>query len=69
MNTLTKQQLNRQDFVDNQIFEMINSSLPPSQQIEWDIEVIGNIRKLIYEKVKKKLGDANEKQFYPFVEL
>lgn len=69
MNTLTKQQLNRQDFVDNQIFETINSLLPPSQQIEWDIEIIGNIRKLIYEEVKKKLGDANEKQFYPFVEL
>ena len=66
---LTKQQLSRQDFEDNQIFETINSLLPPSQQIEWDIEVIGNIRKRIYEEVKKKLSNVNEKQFYPFIEL
>jgi len=69
MNILTKQQLSRQDFVDNQIFETINSLLPLSQQIKWDIEVIGNIRNRIYEEVKNKLGDANEQQFYPFIEL
>ena len=34
---LTKQELERQDFVDNQIFELIQKLLPASAQIDWDI--------------------------------
>lgn len=69
MHTLTQQQLDRQDFVDNQIFETLNSLLPPSQQIRWDIEVIANIRDMIYNEVQNKLGGTDEQQFYPFIEL
>ena len=69
MTQLTKQQINRQDFVDNQIFELINSLVPPSKRIEWDIELIGNIRESFYKEIKKKIKNTKEKQFYPFINI
>lgn len=69
MRIFTKQQIIRQDFVDNKIFELINSLLPASKQIEWDIEIIGSIRDLIFRKVNRKLGNVNEKRFYPFIKM
>ena len=66
MPTLTKQQISRQDFVDNQIYELINSVLPSSKQIAWDIEVIGNVREAVRKEIGKKLR-ISEKQFYPFM--
>lgn len=69
MRTFTKQQIIRQDFVDNRIFELINSLLPASKQIKWDIEIIGDIRELIYKKLDRKLRGINEKRFYPFIEI
>ena len=44
---LTKKQIERQDFVDNQIFELIQKLLPSSKQIDWDIEAIGAVRDAI----------------------
>ena len=69
MTQLTKQQINRQDFVDNQIFELINSLVPPSKRIEWDIELIGNIRESFHKEIKKKIKNTKEKQFYPFINI
>jgi len=61
---LTKNKSKRQDFVDNQIFELIRKLLPPSKQIDWDIEAIGAVRDAIGEQIvgKKLMRDA---QFYP----
>jgi len=41
--------------VDNQIFELINNLIPPSKRIEWDIELIGNIRESFYKEINKKI--------------
>ena len=54
MTQLTKQQINRQDFVDNQIFELINILVPPAEQIKWDIELMGNIRESFFKEIKRK---------------
>lgn len=68
MKTFTKHQIKRQDFVDNQIFELIQKLLPPSKQIDWDIEAIGTIRDAIGEQiVDKKL--MSEMQFYPYLKI
>ena len=68
MTELTKQQINRQDFVDNQIFELVQKFLSPAKQIDWDIEIIGTIRDEIRKQlVGKKL--INERQFYPFLKI
>lgn len=68
MSELTKQQIERQDFVDNQIFELTQKLLPRSKQINWDIETIGAIRDAISERiVTKKL--MTEMQFYPYLKI
>ena len=64
MTKLSKQQTNQQDFVDNEIFELLQNFLPPLKKIDWDIEIIGAIRDVIQEQlVCKKI--ISEKQFYP----
>ena len=67
MKTLTKQQIERQDFVDNQIFELVQRLLPPSKKIKWNIEVIGDIRDAIQEQVVDKKKIMSEKRFYPYI--
>jgi len=66
---LTKQQLERQDFVDNKVFELINSLLPSSKHIDWDIELIGNVREALRKEISQKLKVMNEMQFYPYIKL
>lgn len=67
MNELTKQQIARQDFVDNQIFNLINSLLPKSKQIEWDIELIGEAREFLRLEIVDELKIIDEDKFYPFM--
>jgi|GEM_PF-1770133 len=38
------EQIKRQDFVDNQIFDLVNKLIPSERVIEWNIEMIGDIR-------------------------
>jgi hypothetical protein len=53
---LTDKQLERQDFVDNAIFSLIQQLNPTNQVIDWDIEMIGeihdNIRYWLVERLK-----------------
>lgn len=65
---LTKRQIARQDFVDEQVFNLINDLLPTSKQIEWDIEVIGNVREAVRQEIIGK-HIMSEKRFYPFVKI
>lgn len=66
MAQLTKKQIKRQDFVDNEIFELIQR-LAPSAKIKWDIEMIGSVRYSIQIQLidkKKLMSGAN---FYPYL--
>ena len=67
MKTLTKQELERQDFVDNEIFQLIQKLLPKNKQLEWDIEVIGAVRDTIHTEFIKKTEVMDEKSFYPYI--
>ena len=69
MPKLTKRQIARQDFVDNQIFVLINSLLPASKRMGWDIELIGNIREAIRRKIVEEAKIVDEKHFYPFIKI
>ena len=67
MKTLSKKQLERQDFVDNSIFELIQTLNPTDEEIEWDIDFIGELRDIIQERfVEMEICDKDE--FYPFIE-
>jgi hypothetical protein len=61
---LTDKQLERQDFVDNAIFSLIQQLNPTNQVIDWDIEMIGNVRDVIVRELEKKLG-ISEFEIYP----
>ena len=69
MPRLTKKQIKRQDFVDNQIFELIQKLLPASKTVEWDIEAIGEIRDAIRAQIVNKKRIINEAQFYPYLKI
>ena len=67
MKTLTKKQLERQDFVDNAIFELILTLNPTDEEIEWDIDFIGEIRDVIQSQfVDMEICD--EQTFYPNID-
>ncbi|KKS44086.1 MAG: hypothetical protein UV05_C0012G0015 [candidate division CPR1 bacterium GW2011_GWA2_42_17] len=62
---LSNKQTGRQDFVDNKVHELINALLPKTKQINWDIDVIANIRDNIYKEISRKVKGMNERRFYP----
>ena len=67
-NGLTDKQTEKQDYVDNSIFELINSLNPSSTPIEWDIEMISEIRDCFQRWIVDKLHLCAEQEFYPYLE-
>jgi len=61
---MNDEQVKRQDFVDNAIFELIQRINPTGRQISWNIEMIGNIRDSIISELQNKLG-ISEFEIYP----
>lgn len=68
MKELTEEQIKRQDYVDNAIYQLIRKINPSDKEIAWDIEMIGEIRDVIEEWMVERLGITDEKDFYPWVE-
>ena len=64
---LTARQIERQDFVDNAIFELINELIPSDKEMDWDIEAIGEIRDSIQSQLVSR-GFCSEQEFYPYIE-
>jgi hypothetical protein len=64
---LTDQQISRQDFVDNAIHDLINELIPSDNEMEWDIEVIGEVRDVIQAMLVGR-GICTEQEFYPYIE-
>lgn len=65
---LTKQQIEKQDFVDNQIFELMQKLLLPSKKIKWDIEIIGAVRDAISAQIVDKKF-MSKKDLYPYLKI
>ncbi len=61
----TPRNIARQDFVDNKIFELVNELLPQHKKIDWDIEVIADVRDAVFSAVSEKVGGLGERKFYP----
>ena len=61
---LTDEQISRQDFVDGQIFKMIENVL--GSNIDWDINPITEIRDIV---MKYYVPDEEEMEFYPYIEI
>jgi len=67
MKELTDEQIDRQDFVDNTIFHLVQAVNPTDRTIEWDIEMIGEIRDVISEWIIKRMKITDEQTFYPYI--
>jgi len=65
MQNLSDEQLRRQDFVDNGIFDLVKRLNPSRSEIEWDIEMIGDIRDTIQHWLVDRYRMVNELEFYP----
>ncbi|MBN1806375.1 MAG: hypothetical protein JW837_14095 [Sedimentisphaerales bacterium] len=64
---LSGEQIKRQDFVDNAVFNLIQNINPSSKELSWDIEMIGEIRDDIRQWLVERLGICNEMSFYPYI--
>ena len=65
MQNFTEDQIKRQDFVDNQIYDLVKRLIPASIEIEWDIEMIGDIRDTIQHWLVDRYKVVDELEFYP----
>lgn len=66
MTTLTKKQIQRQDFVDNAVFDMLKLINPSRKRLDWDIELIAEVRETARRVLQDKLK-IREQKFYPFI--
>ena len=67
MSELTEDQIARQDYVDNLIFQTILASHPCAEGIEWDIEMISDVRERIQHWLVERLELIDEMRFYPYL--
>jgi hypothetical protein len=65
MQKFTEDQIKRQDFVDNQIYDLVKRLVPSAREIEWDIEMIGDIRDTIQHWLVDRYKIVGELEFYP----
>jgi hypothetical protein len=63
-NGLTKKQIERQDFVDNSIFELLCTLNPTNNSLQWDIEIIAEIRENIRLYFEKNINGFSEQKYY-----
>ena len=68
MKKKAKNELERQDFVDNKIFEMLGELVPANRGLKWNIEVIGAVRDAIETQLIAH-GVMTEQQFYPYTRI
>jgi hypothetical protein len=64
---LNIKQTERQDFVDNSIFDLLKNLTLPDKDFDWDIEMIADIRDTIQYHIIKKTK-CSEQDFYPYIE-
>lgn len=68
MKELTDKQIDRQDFVDNAIFQLVQRVNPTDKNIEWDIEMIGEVRDVIWQWIVERMKIIDEQTFYPYID-
>jgi hypothetical protein len=69
MKKVINDQLSRQDYVDGEIYRLIQSLNPTKESIAWNIEMIGEIRDSIQDWSVGHMKIVSEQTFYPFIEV
>ena len=65
---LNKKDIERQDFVDNEIFKLIAKLNPTKENIDWNIENISKVRESVKEIFITDMKLCSEFDFYPFMQ-
>lgn len=65
MQSINDEELRRQDFVDNQIYDLVKRLIPSEKEIEWNKEMIGDIRDTIQHWLVDQYQMVDELDFYP----
>ena len=65
MQNLSEEQIKRQDFVDNEIYDLVKRLIPSTREIDWDIEMIADIRDTIQHWLVDRYKIVDELEFYP----
>jgi DNA polymerase sigma len=65
MQNFSEEQIRRQDFVDNEIYDLVKRIIPSTREIEWDIEMIADIRDTIQHWLVDQYKIVDELEFYP----
>ena len=63
---LSNEQIARQDYVDNKIFDLLNDLIPSDEQLDWDINAIGQVRDAVCNVLTEKQM-CTEQDFYPYI--
>jgi hypothetical protein len=67
MKELTDKQIARQDFVDNAIFQLVQTVNPTDKSVEWNIEMIGEVRDVIRKWIVQRMKMTDEQDFYSYL--
>jgi hypothetical protein len=65
MQSLSEDQINRQHFVDNEIYDLVKRLVTSTKEIEWNIEMIADIRDTIQHWLIDRYKTGDELEFYP----
>jgi len=61
----TKKELQRQDFIDNSIMELINKVNPTRLKISYDGHIVDKVREALIDVFTRDLNLCTERKFYP----
>jgi hypothetical protein len=67
MKELSSNEISRQDFVDKNIYELINTLNLSAKHIEWNIEMIADVRDRIEYWLINQYKVSDGQSFYPFI--
>ena len=65
MQSLSDEQLKRQDLVDNEIYDLVKRLIPTKSEIKWNVEMIADIRDTIQHWLVDQYKIVDELEFYP----
>jgi hypothetical protein len=61
----TREQLDKHDFIDNSIMELINKLNPTTVKIKYDGHIVWKVRNALIEVFTQDLDLCTERAFYP----
>jgi hypothetical protein len=68
MKELRREHIKRQDLVDNKIWQLLSALNPSQQAIEWNIEMIADVRERVRYWFTERLEVCDEMTYYPYIE-